>query len=314
MNIQQLILSLAICLPAQCLCIASSNETAQLKSIMKPYNFARPETKADFINFRNNDFYLQYQLNSRKVFFNNVLIWLSTPITKEKSKWIINQTDFACTIEPLLQPANALAKYKPRLVVIDPGHGGSNIGAIGANKTHEKKIVLDIAKRVEAKLIKAGVSVKLTRPDDHFLQLEERVAMASEWNADLFVSIHINFAGNKLAEGIETYVTSCAGFSSTSSETVDQDTYRGNKFDKANIALAYFTHKELLDLTSAADRGIRHARFTVIRDANCPAILVECGFLSNANEEERLITPEYRDKLAEGISRGAMEYIQHCGQ
>jgi N-acetylmuramoyl-L-alanine amidase len=195
----------------------------------------------------------------------------------------------------------------PVNVVIDPGHGGSDTGAIGTRGTKEKDLVLDIANRIEKHLESYGVNTKLTRGKDSFLRLSARTAKADKLGADILVSVHLNSARNPDTEGIETYTLPAAGHPSTAGND-DDKTYSGNKNDKANTLLAYHVHKQMLALCGGADRGIRHARFDVLQNASCPAILVECGFISNKGEEAKLQQAEHREKIAKGITRGVLLY------
>lgn len=226
----------------------------------------------------------------------------------------MNKSDARTILAPLIRPSEHLRTEKPKLIVLDPGHGGALHGATGSQKYPEKKIALDIAERTRRKLGTAGIVIKLTRESDRNISLAARTAQTVACNADLFVSIHANFAENKNASGLETYATTPQGLSSTSLSKPEEDAYRGNEHDAANSVLAYLVHREILIQAPGADRGIKHARFNVLRDAPCPAILVECGFLSNHDDEAKLLNPEYRDKIAEGIAKGVIKYIKLCSE
>ncbi len=195
------------------------------------------------------------------------------------------------------------------MVVLDPGHGGADSGTIGPQNLFEKQIVLDISKRVKRKLNASNVAVRMTRDKDTTLTLQERPKLAARWGADAFVSIHANSATSKRACGIETFVIPGAGFPSTSSNTPDKKAYPGNNNDAVNTLLAGFIQQGILAQTKAPDRGVKRARFSVLRDANCPAVLVEVGFLSNPTEATQLNTESYRDRVAEGIAQGILTYL-----
>lgn len=247
--------------------------------------------------------------DSRKLFFNGVLIYLNEPVMKKNRKWFIHQTDISVVIEPLLLSTKTLAPVTVSTVVLDPGHGGRDSGAIGSRKVYEKKVTLDVAKRVKEKLSAAGINAKLTRERDTYISLAQRSSIASRLKADLFVSIHLNSAANRSASGIETYVMPVAGCDSTSGNE-DNRTHAGNRYDIVNTLLSFYVHKNLLDKLNCADRGVRRARFDVLRNAPCPAILVECGFLSNRKVEQNMLSEAYRDKIAEGIYLGLLKYIR----
>lgn len=279
-----------------------------LKDVGARYGFPLPSELDNKITLKSEYTTMVFETNSRKLVFNGLLIWMNAPLIKEHDQWSVTKADVTKIIEPLLKSDEVLVSAGFSTVVIDPGHGGRDIGAIGGQKVYEKKVVLDIARRVRKKLETTGVAVKLTRTKDSTVGLSARTARAREWDADIFVSIHLNSAHNCDAAGLETYVLPAAGFSSTAGKN-DKRTSLGNKFDKANTLLAYYVHKEILARTESADRGIRHARFEVLQNAPCPAILVECGFVSNESEEEKLIQKRYRDTVAEGIAQGISAYI-----
>jgi N-acetylmuramoyl-L-alanine amidase len=177
--------------------------------------------------------------------------------------------------------------------------------------------VLDLARRARVHLANAGLQVRLTRDNDRFVELAERCRMAARWKADLFVSVHLNSAANGAARGVESYVLPAPGAPSTAddgrppSRTVS---YSGNRFDGANFLLGYHLHRGLLERTEAADRGIRHARYLVLRDAPCPAALMECGFLSSREEEALLETEAHRERVAQGLADGILGYIKAVKQ
>jgi N-acetylmuramoyl-L-alanine amidase len=196
-----------------------------------------------------------------------------------------------------------------RTVVLDPGHGGEDSGAVGAQRVCEKKVALDVAARVAARLRDSGVVVRMTRTQDQTLPLYQRPACARRWGADLFVSMHLNSSRNDDAAGLETYIVPAAGYPSTSSTRADSRSCDGNRFDAQNALLAYYLQRGVLSTARIPDRGIKRARFEVLTEAPCPAALVECGFVSNRSEARRLRDAEYREALADGISRGILTYI-----
>jgi N-acetylmuramoyl-L-alanine amidase len=217
-------------------------------------------------------------------------------------------------IAPLIRLNGLSSRSNTMSVLIDPGHGGKDMGATGSHKTPEKNLVLDIAKLVNRYLRDADIPVRLTRRHDLNLTRADRVADAKNWEPDVFVSIHLNSSSNKEANGIETYILPGPTFPSTAGNGEDAKSCLGNKFDGRNTVLAYIVHKELLSVTKAADRGIKLARFDVLQDAPCPAILVECGFLSNPPEEDKLLKKQYREDIAKGIVKGIMAFAPYATQ
>jgi N-acetylmuramoyl-L-alanine amidase len=198
---------------------------------------------------------------------------------------------------------------RPSVVVLDPGHGGRDTGAIGGGGLLEKTVALDLARRVERKLRGSGLKVRLTRKRDRTVDLRTRTTLAAKWGGGLFVSVHLNASVNRSAAGIETYALAVPGLPSTASDSGDPTPFPGHAHNGGNIFLAYCLHRALLSGTGAADRGIRRARFQVLREAPCPAALVECGFVSNRIEESRLATAVFRDEIAEAIARGIRAYV-----
>jgi N-acetylmuramoyl-L-alanine amidase len=168
-------------------------------------------------------------------------------------------------------------KPQPLRIVIDPGHGGHDDGASGPHGLLEKDVVLDVALRMATQLKdKWGAEVVMTRSRDIFLTLEERAA----FHGDLFVSIHANSAHTTRAAGPETFFYNLASQIFAS---------------ELQTAMMRFT---------GISRGVKRAPFVVLRDTSAPSVLAEIGFISNPEEEEKLSEPDYRERLAEALSRG----------
>lgn len=176
------------------------------------------------------------------------------------------------------------------MVVIDPGHGGKDPGAIGIGGLQEKHVVLPISQEVSRQLQQQGVRVMLTRNGDYFVSLQGRADMANRARANLFVSIHANAVGGGKSDvnGLEVY-------------------YYGNR------ALADAIHRSVLQTVNVSDRGVRRARFYVLRKTNMPAALVETGYVTGAQDSPRLATSPYQRQMAEGIARGILNYLQRGG-
>jgi len=248
---------------------------------------------------------------ARRFTFNGTILFLNAPMLADPRPHVSDQ-DALTVIRPLLDPS-AFTPHRPlRRVMVDPGHGGRDSGALAPEpKSQEKDIVLDIALRVRKHVSAAGLEVSMTRDGDQTLSLGERAEKANALKADIFVSIHANSAGNAGARGIETFVIPAAGYASTSG-TVSARVHPGNTFDAASLILGHEVQRKLLSETGAPDRGVRRARFSVIRNVHCPGILVETGFLSNRTEAGRLNDPDYREKLARAIADGIVAYGKQC--
>ena len=253
-----------------------------------------------------------FEVDSRQSLFNGTLVWLHAPMLKYKGKWRITENDARKVIDPLMRPYAYVGERGYRVVVLDPGHGGEDAGARGRHGVEEKRVVLDVAKRVRIQLANAGLKVYLTRETDRYIDLDERSLKAARWGADVFVSIHLNSAPSSAPKGLETYVMANLGYPSTATSAGlrgDKTTYLGNRFDHSNAVLGYFMQKALLEKAKGEDRGLRRARFAVLRDAPCTAALVECGFLSNLGEESRMLGVERREAIALAISKGILDYF-----
>jgi len=256
---------------------------------------------------------LVFEVNSRQASYNGIDVWLHSPVVRSRGRWLITDDDVKLMIDPLLRPDTHIKTKGARVVVLDPGHGGEDTGARGYRNIEEKRAVLDIAKRARVYLANAGLKVYLTRETDRYITLNGRTAKAAKSGADLFVSIHLNSAASTTAKGIETYALALQGHPSTSRSTVskgDKRKYAGNKHDGANVLLSYYLQKALVNRTGSEDRGVRRARFVVLKNAPCPAALVECGFVSNKREAERFLERKYRDAVALAIARGVLDYVK----
>ena len=184
-------------------------------------------------------------------------------------------------VETRMLPANIV-------IAIDPGHGGGDPGAIGIGGLQEKDVVSAIAYDVAQILEESGVQVVLTRADDREIDLEPRVQIAQRANSNLFVSIHANSISLDRPEvnGLETYYYSS-----------------GNQ-------LAQVIHDAILQELSMTDRGVRQARFYVLRNTSMPAVLVETGFVTGTEDAQNFNDPVWRNQMAEAIAAGIVQYVQ----
>ena len=206
-------------------------------------------------------------------------------------------------LPPLLPPKQQLPDLKPRqpqitprrdlrkgkiVVIIDPGHGGKDSGAIGIGGVLEKDVILPISKRITEVLERNGIQVIMTRDSDYFVTLPGRVTMAERANADVFVSIHANSAGANRPEvsGLETY-----------------------HYD-SGLRLAQIVHSKILQSLNVRDRNVRKARFYVLRKTSMPSILVETGFLTGRDDAAKLRTSAYQNQMADAIAQGILQYLK----
>jgi N-acetylmuramoyl-L-alanine amidase len=179
-----------------------------------------------------------------------------------------------CSFAVAALAATASAQTRYTTVVIDPGHGGFDRGGIPGQRVPEKIMALDVALRLKPLLEKAGYKVVMTRNTDVFVPLGTRVAIANSYPNAIFVCIHFNSATRSGANGIETYF--------------------------------YSIHSALVGAAPSENRGVRRRGYFVLRRTTIPAVLLECGFLTNPTEAQYAQTTAYREKLAQEIARGIL--------
>jgi N-acetylmuramoyl-L-alanine amidase len=288
----------------------ANGQYVAIRQLASAYELGRDHSHdARRAEYRTGTAELTIETDRRDIHLNGVIHWLNAPVLSERGTLWIRADDLNKTIAPVLHQPPLAASVSLRTIVLDPGHGGADTGARGLSGHVEKEWTLDVARHVANHLADAGVKVVLTRETDSTTPLEGRSSFSLAHHGDVFVSIHFN-SGGPTANGIETYCLTPAGSASTddanSRHGIDAQT--GNRWDERNVWLAHCIHAEAITATGAADRGVRRARFEVLRDANCPAILIEGGFLTNQAEEQQVMNPEYRDRLAEAIAKGILAY------
>ena len=220
-------------------------------------------------------------------------------------------------------------QINPRLVVIDPGHGGRDPGAI-ANGLREKDVVLQISRKLRDELVRQGFQVIMTREDDTYPTLQDRTSFANHQSPLLFLSVHANAAPNPRAEGVEAFV----GNARYAGEGAEEVARRENEFfvaegqarpfvnqgrDTAILESFYYGSRQvsaeagrlmtgnIVSVTGQRNRGLKEAPLLILKNMFFPAVLLEVGFLTNSAEAQRLANPEFHDKLVQGIVRGIKE-------
>jgi N-acetylmuramoyl-L-alanine amidase len=245
------------------------------------------------------------------------------PSVRERMKSVGRQTGGEVTLAEQLG-------LKVRRVVIDAGHGGHDTGTVGPGGTQEKNVALAVALRLGQVLTDEGLEVLFTREDDHFVRLEDRARMANEAHGDLFISVHCNSGAESTWRGVETYslnltsdryaIRLAARENTSSAKTMSDLQFiladlatRAHTDESARLA-ERVQHSLVSRLSakypkSSKDRGRKEALFYVLLGAKMPAILVETGFLSNAEDEKRLATPAYEDDVARSIAAGVQDFL-----
>jgi len=222
--------------------------------------------------------------------------------------------------------SSLVAQADPPRVMIDPGHGGSNPGARGSADLFEKQVTLDLAQRVQRRLLAAGDDVRLTRDRDRTLTLRQRVAAANQWPADVLLSIHCNASPTRTQRGYETFVLTPAGVdvdaralrsdTPTPRPGVDADTAlvlddveRGAAQWEAAELAAGIQHALHEVRGGAGDRGVRQDAPHVLLGATMPAVLVEVGFIDHPIEGAELADTAIRDRIADAIAAAVADAV-----
>jgi N-acetylmuramoyl-L-alanine amidase len=250
-------------------------------------------------------------LNSREVMLNGVKQWLAFPVHLQADRALISRLDVAKIIEPRLRPEKIAGLGPVETVVIDAGHGGHDRGA-RSRFGYEKDFALDVALRVRELLEKQRYKVVMTRSSDIFVPLEQRAEIANRIPNSIFVSVHFNSSSSNVhARGFEIFSIAPRGAPATNDATLTERNLReepGNVTDVPSTALAGTVYHALLGKIPNVDRGLKHARFAVLRRCTVPAVLVECGFVSNGPESALIGSAAWRRQLAEAIVDGVDNY------
>ncbi|MGD7653775.1 MAG: N-acetylmuramoyl-L-alanine amidase family protein [Verrucomicrobiales bacterium] len=183
-----------------------------------------------------------------------------------------------CVIGSLAQAASF------RTVVIDPGHGGQDKGG-NWGKVYEKHLALDTAIRLENRLKRMGYNTVMTRRSDTFVSLHQRTAIANRQKDAIFVSVHYNYTWKRDVSGLETFY-----------------------FNSEGAKLARHVQSQMVRKTGGNNRNAKYARYYVIRNCRLPGILVECGFVSNSSERDRMKSGDFRESIADSIAEGIQSY------
>ena len=269
-------------------------------------------------------------IGSSTVIVDDEPIVLNSPL-KRKKGIVIVPPDFKSKVIDRLQGGDRFDFRRFHRIILDPGHGGKDPGAIGRSGIKEKNITLDIAKRLKRKLEEKGIDVVMTRNDDTFISLDERTQIAARGQGDFFISIHANASRARNVNGAEIF------YLRDSARTIkDNDEFEKNcgiYFNQLSLSrepvverilldvlsqhkeyesqkLADYLSKNSLETPEAKSRGSKTAGFYVLKNTLMPAVLIEVGFLTNKGEEDLLKTNSYRQKIADNLANGIAGYIE----
>ena len=326
----------ALCLLSGCVTVKAQTEQATSLSTLCEQNAVSWswDSVSQAVTVSRGAVSARAMVGSEIVVIDQQKIFLSEPLKRQRGR-IKVPADFYRKVILKLTGQKGTAALRPYRIIIDPGHGGKDPGAIGAAGTYEKDIVLDIAKRVKAILDGYHYDVKMTRSGDTFIPLEQRTEIASQFVSDLFISIHANSSPTNRASGLEVYAIKELDWQEQKDpqRLKNHDILFGKlamqRHDKAvesivtdmlysyksseSFALAWAVSEELGQETRARERGVYKAGFFVLRNTLMPAVLIEVGFLSNPREERQLNSSPYRQKIAEGIAQSIRKYINQLG-
>ena len=231
--------------------------------------------------------------------------WLGADGKMATNNWVDNGRYYVGSNGAWVKDASR-DKNTKRAIFLDPGHGGSDSGAV-ANGVREKDLTLSVYNKVSNRLASLGYSVLTSRNTDKDVGLVSRADQANKSNADMFLSIHFNAGGRGASYGIETYYYKPeAGYT----PAINKENHNNPERLEKSRKLANKVQQNLLYKTGAYDRGVKRASFAVLRETSIPSILVELGFIDNQEEVKKIKTNEYQDKLADGIVDGIVEYYK----
>ena len=273
-----------------------------------PAGIAASSEKVEFETVKNP---LEFVSGSREAMINGARSWLCFPVIEHDGKYLVSRTDVAKTIEPLVRPHRVPNAGKVQTVVLDPGHGGYDRGQV-SRYGYEKDFALDVARKLRPLLQAKGLRVIMTREGDYFVPLEVRAQIANSARDSIFVSIHFNgTSDDPNATGFEIFSFTPRGAPSTSDSAVVPSalsTQPGSAVDAQSMALSACIYHSLLGHLPEFDRGIKRARFAVLRLTKVPAVLIEGGFLTEQGECKLIAQKEWRAKLARAIGVGIESY------
>ncbi|RKX32954.1 MAG: N-acetylmuramoyl-L-alanine amidase [Verrucomicrobia bacterium] len=260
--------------------------------------------------------HLEIESGRREANARGVRLFLGEPVTVANGHLYVSRTDMESLLMPIFKGTGAKGAGPIRTIAVDAGHGGRDNGTMNRELgLNEKNLTLDVAKRLRDALRRRGYVVIMTRTGDEFVPLEQRPKRAH--GADLFISIHFNATGNSRSSGSETYVLSPAGQASTGTSlptTGDMTFVPGNRWDAPSAAFGFIVQSGLLKELGTVDRGLKHARFAVLRDLPCPGVLVESAFLSNHAEATRVASEAFRSRLAENLAGSVEAFAKLAGE
>lgn len=276
---------------------------------LRPSARMTPEGEQTFANtWRQIDF----RHDSREILIDGRRVFLGEGVHAQTGELWLSRVDVEKLLRPVVRPRAFAESARPvQIIWIDAGHGGRDRGAHSDPLAlSEKHIALDVSLRLGKILSAQGFEVRHTRTEDVYVDIGDRGEMSRA--ADLLVSIHFNAAGNPEARGTEVYALTPAGQPSTSDRSPSAGDYPvelGNTTDPWNALLGFAVHDAMIKRLGTVDRGLKRARFAVLRLTDVPAVLIEAGFLSHEAEAQEIASADRRREIAESIADGIVDYV-----
>lgn len=238
---------------------------------------------------------LEFGPGERDLRIQGYRLQLSRPIRYSSTgDLLISQEDIAKLLDPILRPVYIPNRQEVKTIVIDPGHGGHDIGVRNAH-IREADFTQLMARALAEELRQRGYTVILTQDSNSFRSNQQRAEITRRQENAIFISLHLN-TGRSDVKGVQTYTTAPAAFG--------ESPVPGNEFDAANIALAFALQASLISHTSATDAGIKRSHFSLLNSLNCPAALVELGYATNEDDCAALNSETHRQALCTALANG----------
>jgi len=292
-------------------------EAVPLEQVTGFYGLGPPVTSGKVVSAATGNSSIRLRIGTREAIINGVRHWLAFPVRNQDGSVWISRMDVAKTIDPIFRPVEVNGTRPLNTVVLDAGHGGHDKGA-SSPLGLEKDFALDLAMRVKKRLEAAGLKVIMTRKSDVFIPLESRPAVASRTPGSIFVSLHFNDASwRPTATGMEVFCIPPHGTPPTGQEKPmarDLESVPGHQLEPQNFLLANTIFHAMRGKFPSMDRGVKRARFKVLQLAAVPAVLIEAGFLTNPAEAKQIASASWRDRMADAITAGILEYRKLCTQ
>lgn len=307
-----LLSSFAFAAPAWKIVKIGGREYLSTDNIAQFYGLPTGVAPADkHVRLANTNGAVDFEVDSREVMINGVRNWLCFPVVEKDGQYLVSRVDLAKTLEPQLRPQMISNLGQFKTVVLDPGHGGYDKGAVSPYGC-EKDFALDVARDLKPLLEAKGLKVIMTRDSDVFVPLELRARIANAAKDAVFVSIHFNATdANPSAQGFEIFSLTPRGAPSTADDALAlrfMNMQAGSPVDAPSLALSMSVYHSVVGHFSEVDRGIKRARFAVLRLTKIPAVLVEGGFLTEQGESRLVAQSAWRAQLAQSIATGLVNY------